>query len=101
VSSWQPADTFGEGFDDARLNTLFLTMPISKRGTLAQYAGRLHRWHAAKREVVIYDYVDAAEPQMVKMASRREAGYRSLGYGVTHADDLFSRDTAAPIRKIA
>ena len=48
----------GEGFDDARLDTLFLTMPISWRGTLAQYAGRLHRLHAAKRDVVIYDYVD-------------------------------------------
>ncbi len=81
----------GEGFDDARLDTLFLTMPISWRGTLAQYAGRLHRLHAAKREVVIHDYVDAHEPQLVKMASRREAGYRSLGYDVTHADDLFSR----------
>ncbi len=91
----------GEGFDDARLDTLFLTMPISWRGTLAQYAGRLHRLHEAKREVVIYDYVDAAEPQLVKMASRREAGYRSLGYDLTHADDLFSRETAAPIRKIA
>ena len=81
----------GEGFDDARLDTLFLTMPISWRGTLAQYAGRLHRLHAAKREVVIHDYVDAHEPQLVKMASRREAGYRSLGYDVTHADDLLSR----------
>ena len=91
----------GEGFDDARLDTLFLTMPISWRGTLAQYAGRLHRLHEAKREVVIYDYVDAAEPQLVKMASRREAGYRSLGYDVTHADDLFSRETAVPLREIA
>lgn len=91
----------GEGFDDARLDTLFLTMPISWRGTLAQYAGRLHRLHEAKREVVIYDYVDAPEPQLVKMASRREAGYRSLGYDVTHADDLFSRETAVPPRKIA
>jgi superfamily II DNA or RNA helicase len=91
----------GEGFDDARLDTLFLTMPISWRGTLAQYAGRLHRLHAAKREVVIYDYVDAAEPLLVKMASRREAGYRSLGYDVTHADDLFSREAELPIRKTA
>jgi superfamily II DNA or RNA helicase len=89
----------GEGFDDARLDTLFLTMPISWRGTLAQYAGRLHRLHAAKREVVIYDYVDAAEPLLAKMAGRREAGYRSLGYDLTYADDLFSRETGAPIRK--
>ena len=90
----------GEGFDDARLDTLFLTMPISWRGTLAQYAGRLHRLHAAKREVVIYDYVDAAEPMLVKMASRREAGYRALGYDVTHADDLFSRAAGRPRERV-
>jgi superfamily II DNA or RNA helicase len=86
----------GEGFDDARLDTLFLTLPISWRGTLAQYAGRLNRLHTAKREVWIYDYVDANEPMLVKMAAKREAGYRSLGYeSVTMADlDL----TAAPGR---
>jgi superfamily II DNA or RNA helicase len=70
----------GEGFDDARLDTLFLTLPISWRGTLAQYAGRLHRLHASKREVLIYDYVDTHEPMLAKMAARRNAGYRSLGY---------------------
>ncbi|MCC6887499.1 MAG: DEAD/DEAH box helicase [Hyphomicrobiales bacterium] len=86
----------GEGFDDARLDTLFLTMPISWRGTLAQYAGRLHRLHAAKREVVIYDYVDAAEPLLAKMAGKREAGYRALGYDVTHADDLFHAGQNSP-----
>ena len=84
----------GEGFDDARLDTLFLTMPISWRGTLAQYAGRLHRLHAAKREVVIHDYVDADEPLLAKMASRRGAGYRALGYDVVQASDLFSREPA-------
>jgi superfamily II DNA or RNA helicase len=84
----------GEGFDDARLDTLFLTMPISWRGTLAQYAGRLHRLHPAKREVIIYDYVDVDEPILAKMAGRREAGYRALGYDVTKAtSDLFSRET--------
>lgn len=70
----------GEGFDDARLDTLFLTMPISWRGILAQYAGRLHRLHSAKRDVVIYDYVDGNEPMLAKMAAKREIGYRSLGY---------------------
>jgi superfamily II DNA or RNA helicase len=83
----------GEGFDDARLDTLFLTMPISWRGTLSQYAGRLHRLHAAKREVVIYDYVDADEPLLAKMASKREAGYKALGYEVMQPGDLFSRLT--------
>ena len=83
----------GEGFDDARLDTLFLTMPISWRGTLAQYAGRLHRLHAAKREVIIFDYVDGHEPMFAKMATRREAGYRALGYEVVDAADLFSQRT--------
>ena len=70
----------GEGFDDARLDTLFLTMPISWRGTLAQYAGRLHRLHPNKREVIIYDYVDSDEPVLARMATKRRTGYRNLGY---------------------
>ena len=70
----------GEGFDDARLDTLFLTMPIAWRGTLAQYAGRLHRLFATKREVIIYDYVDGDEPMLARMARKRETGYDSLGY---------------------
>ena len=78
----------GEGFDDARLDTLFLTMPISWRGTLSQYAGRLHRRHASKRDVVIYDYVDENEPLLMKMAARREAGYRSLGYRPVRSVEL-------------
>jgi superfamily II DNA or RNA helicase len=86
----------GEGFDDARLDTLFLTMPISWRGTLAQYAGRLHRLHAAKREVVIYDYVDANEPLLARMAAKREAGYKALGYEVMQPGDLFSRPPDHP-----
>jgi superfamily II DNA or RNA helicase len=82
----------GEGFDDARLDTLFLTMPISWRGTLAQYAGRLHRLHAAKRKVVIYDYVDREEPMLARMAVKREAGYRSLGYEEEgDAEDIFTK----------
>jgi superfamily II DNA or RNA helicase len=78
----------GEGFDDARLDTLFLTMPIAWRGTLAQYAGRLHRLHAPKRDVVIYDYVDENEPLLAKMAGRRQAGYRTLGYRPVEAEEL-------------
>jgi superfamily II DNA or RNA helicase len=73
----------GEGFDDARLDTLFLTMPVSWKGTLAQYAGRLHRLHPSKVEVVIYDYVDSGEPALARMAAKRRAGYRSLGYEPT------------------
>jgi superfamily II DNA or RNA helicase len=72
----------GEGFDDQRLDTLFLTMPISWRGTLAQYVGRLHRQHAAKTEVVVVDYVDELVPVLARMATKRRAGYRALGYSI-------------------
>ncbi len=72
----------GEGFDDARLDTLLLTLPVSWRGTIAQYAGRLHRIHEAKKEVHIYDYVDRYIPLADKMHKRRCGGYRSLGYTV-------------------
>jgi superfamily II DNA or RNA helicase len=70
----------GEGFDDARLDTLFLTMPVSWKGTLIQYAGRLHRLHPAKRQVPIYDYVDIHVPMLARMFEKRLRGYRSLGY---------------------
>lgn len=72
----------GEGFDDPRLDTLFLAMPISWRGTLAQYAGRLHRLHDRKREVVIYDYVDRNVPMLARMAAKRRTGYGALGYEI-------------------
>jgi superfamily II DNA or RNA helicase len=55
-------------------------MPISWKGTLAQYAGRLHRLHHDKTEVVVYDYVDRRVPTLVRMAERRLRGYRALGY---------------------
>jgi superfamily II DNA or RNA helicase len=70
----------GEGFDDSRLDTLFLVMPISWTGTLAQYVGRLHRDHHGKRDVVVYDYVDRAVPVLARMGAKRERGYRGLGY---------------------
>ncbi len=72
----------GEGFDDARLDTLFLAMPIAWRGTLAQYSGRLHRLHHAKREARVYDYVDAAVPMLQRMWRKREAGYYGIGYSI-------------------
>ncbi len=72
----------GEGFDDSRLDTLFLTMPISWRGTLAQYIGRLHRDHEGKHEVIVYDYVDTGVPILARMAARRRSGYRALGYAI-------------------
>ena len=72
----------GEGFDDARLDTLFLAMPVAWRGTLQQYAGRLHRVHAGKSDVVIYDYVDDGVPVLARMHQKRLAGYRAMGYGL-------------------
>ena len=72
----------GEGFDDARLDTLFLTLPISWRGTLAQYAGRLHREHDQKKEVIIYDYLDENVPLLSRMYEKRRRGYKALGYKI-------------------
>jgi superfamily II DNA or RNA helicase/very-short-patch-repair endonuclease len=72
----------GEGFDDARLDTLFLVMPISWRGRVAQYAGRLHRQHAGKHEVRIHDYADLKVPMLARMFDRRCRGYRAIGYGI-------------------
>ncbi len=70
----------GEGFDEPRLDTLFLTMPISWKGTIQQYAGRLHRLFADKKEVQIYDYVDIHVKMLEKMYGRRLNGYASIGY---------------------
>jgi superfamily II DNA or RNA helicase len=70
----------GEGFDDARLDTLFLTLPVSWKGTLVQYAGRLHRSHEGKREVRIFDYADREVPMLARMFEKRLRGYRAIGY---------------------
>ncbi|MGC1451048.1 MAG: hypothetical protein WA830_13550 [Candidatus Sulfotelmatobacter sp.] len=70
----------GEGFDDARLDTLFLAMPISWKGTLQQYVGRLHRLHADKRFVQVYDYVDSYVLMLARMFERRLKGYAAIGY---------------------
>ncbi|MCY3985277.1 MAG: DEAD/DEAH box helicase family protein, partial [Roseovarius sp.] len=75
----------GEGFDDARLDTLFLAMPISWKGTLAQYTGRLHRIHHNKTKVQVYDYIDYQIPVLQRMSERRMSGYRSLGYEIQKA----------------
>jgi len=75
----------GEGFDDARLDTLFLALPISWRGTLAQYAGRLHRLDEGKTEVIVYDYADLTVPVLARMHERRLRGYRAMGYEVSLA----------------
>ncbi len=72
----------GEGFDDARLDTLFLALPVAWHGTITQYAGRLHRDYDGKSEVTIYDYVDDKVPVLAAMFKKRERGYKSIGYSL-------------------
>jgi superfamily II DNA or RNA helicase len=86
----------GEGFDDSRLDTLFLTMPIAWKGTLAQYAGRLHRLNDVKREVIIYDYADMRVPVLARMAAKRRVGYQAIGYKVLGTRDLLSDRAGTP-----
>ncbi len=69
----------GEGFDHPPLNTLVLAMPISWKGTLLQYAGRLHREHATKTDVRIIDFVDTGHPALLRMWDKRQRGYRGDG----------------------
>ncbi|MCK9461033.1 MAG: helicase [Proteobacteria bacterium] len=83
----------GEGFDDARLDTLFLALPVSWKGTLVQYAGRLERRGGGKREVRIFDYVDRAVPMLAKMFGRRLRGYKAIGYRVHEGVEDSSRET--------
>jgi len=80
----------GEGFDHPPLDTMVLAMPISWKGTLQQYAGRLHREHADKQDVRIYDYAETDQPQLARMWNKRQHGYKAMGYRV-HAEN--------PIRK--
>lgn len=70
----------GEGFDHPPLDTLVLAMPISWKGTLQQYAGRLHREHATKTDVRIIDVVDTGHPALQRMWDKRQRGYRAMGY---------------------
>ncbi|HSE23910.1 MAG TPA: DEAD/DEAH box helicase family protein [Pyrinomonadaceae bacterium] len=73
----------GEGFDDARLDTLFLAMPISWRGTVQQYVGRLHRLYENKQVVRVYDYVDTLVPVLNRMYEKRLKAYKAVGYAIT------------------
>jgi superfamily II DNA or RNA helicase len=72
----------GEGFDHPPLDTLVLAMPVSWKGTLQQYAGRLHREHAGKSDVRIIDFVDTGHPALLRMWEKRQRGYRAMGYRV-------------------
>ena len=86
----------GEGFDDARLDTLFLTMPVSWKGMLVQYAGRLHRLHPGKTDLRIYDYVDREVPLFVRMFEKRLRGYRAIGYARDHGQRTDSAGSGEP-----
>ena len=105
----------GEGFDNSRLDTLFLTMPVSWRGTIAQYVGRLHRLHEGKREARVYDYADLDIPMLARMFDRRCRGYESLGYTILlpasaipgwpaevplPVDPVWKKDYAASVRRL-
>ena len=68
----------------ARLDTLFRALPISWKGALAQYAGRLHREYDSKREVIVHDNVDEAVPMLARMSEKRKVGYRAIGYRIWH-----------------
>ena len=72
----------GEGFDHPPLDTLVLAMPVSWKGTLQQYAGRLHREHASKTDVRIIDFVDTGHPALLRMWDKRQRGYKAMGYRI-------------------
>jgi len=105
----------GEGFDCPRLDTLFLTLPVSWRGTIAQYAGRLHRLHEGKKEVRIHDYADLEVPMLSRMFDKRCQGYEAVGYTVLlpasalpgwpqsvplPVDPIWKRDYAASVKRL-
>ncbi len=105
----------GEGFDDPRLDTLFLTLPVSWRGTIAQYAGRLHRLYDGKREVRVYDYADLNVSMLARMFDRRCRGYEAVGYTillpasaipgwpvdvVLPSDPVWKRDYSGSVRRL-
>jgi superfamily II DNA or RNA helicase/very-short-patch-repair endonuclease len=106
----------GEGFDDPRLDTLFLTLPVSWHGTVAQYAGRLHRLYDRKREVRVIDYADLNVPMLARMFDRRCRGYEAVGYEILlpasavpgwpadvplPVDPRWKSDYAATVRRLA
>jgi type I site-specific restriction-modification system R (restriction) subunit len=91
-------------FDEPRLDTLFLAMPISWKGTLQQYAGRIHRLSNDKKEVRIYDYVDIHIKMLERMLQKRLTGYASMGYKAkgedvmsASPDIIFDKDSFLPV----
>jgi hypothetical protein len=105
----------GEGFDCSRLDTLFITMPVSWSGTVAQYVGRLHRLHEGKQVVQVYDYADIDVPMLERMFDKRCAGYEAVGYSILlpasalpgwpqivplPVDPVWKRDYAASVKRL-
>jgi hypothetical protein len=105
----------GEGFDDSRLDTLFLALPVSWHGTVAQYVGRLHRLQEGKRDVRVYDYADLDVPMLARMFDKRCRGYEAVGYTILlpgsalpgwpaqvplPVDPEWKRDYAASVRRL-
>jgi superfamily II DNA or RNA helicase/very-short-patch-repair endonuclease len=105
----------GEGFDDPRLDTLFVALPVSWHGTIAQYVGRLHRLYHGKHEVRVYDYADLNVPMLSRMFDRRCRGYEAVGYQIAlpasavpgwpadvplPVDPKWKQDYAASVRRL-
>ncbi len=77
----------GEGFDLAKLDTLILALPISWKGSLVQYVGRIHRQFNGKERVTVYDYVDQTLPMLRRMFQKRIKGYEAMGYSLSFKDN--------------
>ena len=86
------SSSIGEGFDDSRLDTLFLTMPVSWKGRIIQYVGRLHREHEDKEKVIVYDYLDNMKV-LEKMYNRRLKGYKIAGYEIIEQEGSKKHET--------
>ena len=88
----------GEGFDLPRLDTLMLALPVSWKGVIAQYTGRLHRNYPGKSETRIYDYIDLRVPICDSMYRKRLHGYKAVGYSTAIANEgLFAEPTTETI----
>lgn len=70
----------GEGSDCPALDTLFLAGPVSFKGRLVQYAGRVLRAHPGKQTAEVHDYHDVEVPVLAATLAKRAPGYTSLGF---------------------
>lgn len=72
----------GEGFDYRRLDTLLMATPVAGESVVTQYAGRLNRDYDAKKDVIVYDYIDAHIPVFDRMYVKRLKAYKHIGYEI-------------------